>query len=145
MGRTMRIRPSLSRQHLILNVRTREFSRTRAIVRDFGSAKPKMANLNCTNALQATYLTMKNIDVRKRERFRVPRLQICYEFRPNPHPYNCGYRNWSPFFLNGADSRSIFIVCFFKYGEGRPRHINQNILENINKLTKKKKKKKKKS
>ena len=80
---------------------------------------------------------MKNIDVQKREKFRVPRLQICYEFRPNPHPYNCGYRNWSPFFLNGADSRSIFIVCFFKYGEGRPRHINQNILENINKLDKK--------
>ena len=44
--------PLLSRQHLILNVQTREFSRTKAIVPDFGSAKPKMANLNCTNAPQ---------------------------------------------------------------------------------------------
>ena len=69
---------------------------------------------------------MKNIDVSKRERFRVPKLQICYEFRPNPHPYNCGYHNWSPFLLNGADFRSIYIECFFKYnGDGRSRHINR--------------------
>ena len=80
---------------------------------------------------------MTNIDVCQRERFRVPKLQICCEFRPNPHPYNCGYRNWSPFLPNG-NSRSIIIVCFFKYGEGRPRHINQNILENKNKFDQKK-------
>ena len=69
---------------------------------------------------------MKNIDVLKKEKFHVPKLQIYCEFRPSPHPYNCGYHNWSPFLLNGADFRSIYIECFFKYnGDGRSRHINR--------------------
>ena len=69
---------------------------------------------------------MKNIDVSKKEKFHVPKLQICCEFRPNPHPYNCGYHNWSPFLLNGADFRSIYVECFSKYnGDGRSRHINR--------------------
>ena len=69
---------------------------------------------------------MKNIDVSKKEKFHVPKLQIYCEFRPSPHPYNCGYHNWSPFLLNGADFRSIYVECFSKYkGDGRSRHINR--------------------